>query len=67
MPGDVGLVASLLTKALGIIFDPDGYEQLARENQLKLLMRGCNAAIAANDWATFDGLMDQYRELRQRT
>ena len=67
MPGDVGAVATLLTKALGLIFDPDGYEQLARENKLKVLMRGCNAAITHDDWATFDALMDEYRELRQRT
>ena len=67
MPGDVGLVAALLTKALGFAVDPDGYEQLSRENKLKLLMRGANAAITNNDWATYDSINDQYRELRQQT
>lgn len=67
MPGDIGAVAALLTKVLGAVFDEDGLNQLTRENKLKLIMRGCNAAITNGDWASFDRLMDDYRELRQQT
>ena len=65
MPGDVGLVAALLTKVFGFAVDPTGYAQLARENQLKLLMRGVNEGISKDDWATVDQLFAQYRELRE--
>jgi len=67
MPGDVGLVAKLLSEVFGFIVDPDGYKQLARENKLLLLMRGINAAIKAADWARADMLFAEYRELRGQT
>ena len=63
MPGDVGLVAKLLSEVLGFIVEPDGYEQLNRENKLKFIMRGINEAIHKNDWARVDLLFAQYREL----
>lgn len=63
MPGDVGLVAKLLSEILGFAVDPDGYEQLKRENKLKFIMRGINEGIHKNDWARVDLLFAQYREL----
>jgi hypothetical protein len=67
MPGDVGLVAAFLTKALGFAVDETGYKELTRENKLKMLARGYNAAIERDDWATCDALLNEYRELRQQT
>ena len=67
MPGDVGLVAKLLSEIFGFVVDPDGYEQLTRDNKLKFLMRGINEAIPKDDWARADCLFANYRELRQQT
>lgn len=67
MPGDVGLVAELLSKVFGWAVDPDGLAQLRLDGQLKMIMRGINEAIAKDDWASVDRLFAQYRELRNRT
>ena len=67
MPGDIGAVAKLLSEIFGFIVDPDGFEQLTRENKLKFLMRGMNECIAKNDWPRADLLFANYRELRQQT
>lgn len=67
MPGDVGLVAKLLSEILGFVVDPDGYEQLTRDNKLKFLMRGLNEAIAKDDWTRADILFANYRELLRQT
>jgi hypothetical protein len=64
MPGDVGLVAELLSKVFGWIVDPTGYEQLTLDNKLRIMMRGINEAMAKCDWATVDALFAEYRELR---
>ena len=64
IPEAITAVTNLLTKALGFAVDPDGYEQLSRENKLKLIGRGMNEAIANNDWPTADLLFANYRELR---
>lgn len=64
MPGDVGLVAELLSKVFGWLVDPAGYEQLTLDNKLRFLMRGINESVAKNDWATVDALFAEYRELR---
>ena len=64
MPGDVGLVAELLSKVFGWLVDPTGYEQLTLDNKLKFMMRGINEAMAKCDWATVDTLFAEYRELR---
>ena len=67
MPGiteAITAVSNLLSKALGFAVDPDGYEQLSRENKLKLIGRGMNEAIAKDDWPTADLLFANYRELR---
>ena len=67
MPGDVGAIAQLLSAVFGYVVDPTGYEQLARENQLKLIQRGIDESITQNDWARCDALFAELRELRQRT
>jgi hypothetical protein len=67
MPGDVGLVAKLLGEIFGFVVEPTGYEQLSRENKLKMLMRGINECIKKDDWASADLLFAEYRELRQQT
>ena len=64
IPEAIAALATLLSKALGFAVDPDGYEQLSRENKLKLIGRGMNEAIANNDWPTADLLFANYRELR---
>jgi len=63
----VTAIATLLSQVFGFIVDPEGYEQLARENKLKLIQRGINDAISKNDWAACDRLFVQLRELRQET
>jgi hypothetical protein len=63
----IAAVAELLSKVFGYAVDPNGYEQLSRENKLKFLARGINEAIAKEDWASCDLLFAQYRELRQQT
>ena len=65
--GDVGAVAKLLSEVFGFVVDPTGYEQLARENKLKLIQRGINEAISGNDWARCDALFADLRELRGQT
>ena len=67
MPGDVGAVAVLLSKIFGFAVDADGYEQLARENKLKLLYRGIDEAITKDDWATCDTLFQRLRDFKQQT
>lgn len=63
----IAAVAELLSKVFGYAVDPTGYEQLSRENKLKFLMRGVNAAIEQGDWEACDKLFAQYRELKQQT
>ena len=67
MPGDVGAVATLLSKLFGFAVDPDGYEQLARENKLKLIQRGIDDAISKHDWIACDALFVKLRDLKQQT
>ena len=61
--GDVGAVAKLLSEIFGFVVDPTGYEQLTRENKLKILMRGINDSVAKSDWARADVLFGEYRGL----
>jgi cyanophycinase-like exopeptidase len=67
MPDPVSAVATLLTKVFGFAVDENGYQELTRENKLKLIGRGINDAIAKNDWPACDALFGQYRELYQQT
>jgi hypothetical protein len=67
IPDAITELLKLLNKVFGYVTDPTGWAQLTRDNQLKLIMRGCNESIAKNDWPTYDGLMGNYRELRQQS
>ena len=66
MPGDVGLVAALLTKILGYAVDPDGYALWTRERKLARLQEGIDAAIWAHDESAADLLFSEYRALLQQ-
>jgi hypothetical protein len=63
MAGDVGIIVKALSEVFGFIVEPDGWEQLTRENKLKYLMRGVNECIKKDDWARCDLLFAEYREL----
>lgn len=69
MPIDAAIagVTELLSKVFGFVVDADGYEQLKRENKLKLIQRGIDEAISKNDWARCDALFGELRTLRQQT
>jgi hypothetical protein len=66
MLGDIGLVAKLLSDVFGFVVEPTGYEQLSRDNKLKMLMRGINECLTKDDWVRGDLLFAEYRELRQQ-
>lgn len=65
--GDVGAIASLLSKLFGFAVDANGFAEMSREHKLKWIMRGINDAIAQNDPASADALFAAYRELYQET
>ena len=68
MPGEavaIAAVSELLSKVFGWAVDPTGLEQLTLDNQLKLIARGMNEAIAKADWDSADALFARYRELRR--
>ena len=67
IPEAIAEVAKLLTKVFGYTVDPSGLATLKRENQLKLIMRGIDEAIAKNEWAACDALFAQYERLRIET
>jgi len=67
MPGDVGLVAAFLTKALGFAVDETGYKEWSREKKLEKLMEGIDASILAHDEPAVNVLFDEYRWVRQQT
>ena len=67
MPGDIGLVAKLLSEALDVYVNPTKYEEWSRERKLKWLMRGVNDTLENNDRATHDSLLAEYRELHAQT
>jgi hypothetical protein len=66
MPGDVGLIAALLTKMLGYAVDPDGYEQWSRDRKLTRLMEGIDAAVLIHDDTAVDVLFNEYRGVLQQ-
>jgi len=66
MPGDVGLVAELLTKVFGFIVDPTGLEQMKLEHRLEVLAAGMRVAIAKQDYAACDVLFTEYRLLSKK-
>lgn len=67
MPGDVGLVAKLLSEVFGFIVNEDGYKEMSRERKLKWIARGIDDAIATNNMSAYDQLMSELRSLRQET
>lgn len=67
MPGDVGLVAKLLSEIFGFVVSEDGYERMSREYKLRWLGRGIQDAIDSNNMALYDQLMAEYRRMRQES
>ena len=67
MPGDVGLIAALLTKVFGYAVDADGWAAKRREDQLDDIHQGIQKALADSDYATVDALFNEYRELSRNT
>jgi hypothetical protein len=65
MPGDVGLVAALLTKVFGWAVDPTGFALMEMNHKLEVIHAGINVALDKGDNDTVDLLFQQYRELRQ--
>ena len=65
--GDIGAVATLLTKVFGFVVDPTGLSKMKREHLLQEIMRGIDEAIAKRDMAAADELFAHYRELRRQT
>ena len=67
MPGDVGLVAALLTKVFGFVVDPTGLATMKREHELEVIHSGIKIALDQRDFATVDLLFARYRELSKDT
>lgn len=67
MPGDVGLVAKLLSEVFGFVVDEDGYERWSRERKLRWLARGIEDALNTDNMALYDQLLAEYRRLRDET
>ena len=67
MPGDVGLVAGLLTKIFGWAVDPDGFAKMKLDHQLEVIHSGIKVALDRGDSDAVDALFEQYRELSRRT
>lgn len=63
MPGDVGLVAQLLTKIFGFIVDPDGLAAMKREHELELINAALKIALDQGDETAVDLLFMRFREL----
>lgn len=67
MPGDVGLVAALLTKVFGFVVDPTGLSTMRREHEQEVIHAAFKIAMDQNDTATADQLFARLRELSART
>jgi len=65
--GDVGAVATLLTKIFGFVVDPEGLKTMKREHQLEVIHAGIKVALDKGDTDAVDMLMQQYRELSKAT
>lgn len=63
MPGDVGLVAQLLTKVFGFVVDPTGLEAMKREHKLEVIRVAMQVALDNGDSDAADALFEQLREL----
>jgi len=67
MPGDVGLVAKLLSEVFGFAVNPDGLEKMKLEHQIEVIRAGIKIAVDNGDDDAADALFEQYRELSKRT
>ena len=65
--GDVGAVATLLTKVFGFVVDADGLKTMKREHQLEVIHAGIKVALDKGDTDAVDMLFAQYRELSKST
>lgn len=65
--GDIGAVATLLSKIFGFVVDPDGLKTMKREHELEVIHAGIQVALDKGDHDAVDLLMQRYRELRQAT
>jgi hypothetical protein len=63
MPGDVGLVAKLLSEIFGFVVDPDGLARLQREHEMEVIRAGLKIALDRNDIGAADQLYQRLREL----
>jgi hypothetical protein len=63
MPGDVGLVAALLSKVFGFVVDADGLAKMKREHQLEVVNAGIRVALDQHDYAAVDLLFEQLRRM----
>lgn len=67
MPGDVGLVAKLLSEVFGFAVNPDGLEKMKLEHQIEVIRAGIKIAVDNGDDDAADALFEQFRELSKRT
>jgi len=61
--GDIGAVATLLSKVFGFVVDADGLKTMKREHQLEVIHAGIKVALDKGDTDAVDQLFAQYREL----
>lgn len=67
MPGDVGLVAKVLSEVFGFAVDPDGLEQMKIEHRIEVIHAGVVIARKQRDTDRLDILFAEYRELSRHT
>jgi hypothetical protein len=67
MPGDVGLVAALLTKVFGFVVDPTGLAAMKREHELEVIHAAYTIALDRGDTDAVDALLERLRELSAKT
>ena len=65
--GDVGAVATLLSKVFGFVVDADGLATMKREHELEVIRAGIKVALDKNDWPSADLLFQRLRELSDAT
>jgi len=61
--GDIGAVATFLTKVFGFVVDPTGYAAMKREHEMEVLHAGIKIALDKGDIPAVDVLFDRYRQL----
>lgn len=66
MPGDVGLVAELLTTVAKWAMSEDGYRQWAKERTLAKKRKEAHDALASNDYAALRRLIRELRDLEDK-